>query len=237
MLSRCITIILLNSLVFGKEINLVIGDELPPYIFKNSSKGIEFEIVKEALEFKGHQLVPTYVPLARLLRQLRNPRADGALTINKNFDTKGMYLSAPYITYHNVLISLHRKKQKFNTISDIRDKSILAFQNSRKYLGSKYSNATNTCRYFKEMNNQRSQVAILLKDRVDAIVIDKNIFLYHYRNFKREIRSDVKLHHVFDPSQYQVLFKDEKIRDDFNQGLRYLKDTGRYDDILKKYTK
>lgn len=228
---------LLFSQVLAKELRLAIGDELPPYIFKNSSRGIEYEIVKEVLALKGYKLVPRYVPLARLIRHVQKDNIDGALTISENFNTEGMYLSSPYITYHNVVVSLVKNQVEIEDLSDFKMKSILSFQNSKRYLGDKYSYATDTCRKYSEMNNQENQVAMLLRDRVDAIVIDKNIFLYHYKTSKKiDEHKKTRFHDLFSPSHYRVLFKDKEIRRDFNQGLKKLIESGRYDHILAKYT-
>jgi polar amino acid transport system substrate-binding protein len=228
--------LLVASFSFAKDVHLAIANELPPYIIRESSEGIEYEIVKEALEYKGHNLIPQYVPLARITRKLRNKGTDGSLTFNDSFNTDGMYLSEEYITYHNVMVTLKNKNRKIDSLSDFNDISVLGFQNSRKYLGEEYAKATETCKYFKEINNQKNQVMILLRNRVDAIVIDKNIFLYHYKGFARESRLDITIHHIFRPNHYKAVFKDKKIRDDFNEGIKYLRDTGRYDDIVRKYT-
>ncbi len=228
---------LVLSTVWAKDLRLAIGDELPPYIFKNSERGIEYEIVKEALAFKGHRLIPRYVPLARLLRHVQKDGIDGALTISENFNTRGMFLSDPYITYQNVVVSLAKNKVIINNLSHFKMKNILSFQNSKRYLGDDYSYATDTCRKYSEVNNQENQVAMLLRSRVDAIVIDKNIFLYHYKNSKKiDIHKKAKIHNLFSPSHYRVLFKSEKMRQDFNEGLKELVETGRYSRILSSYT-
>jgi len=40
---------------------------------------------------------------------------------------------------------------------------------------------------------------------------------------------------VFPKVSFRVGFVDKKIRDDFNDALKQLRETGRYDEIIKKY--
>jgi len=84
----------------SKELTLA----LPPYNISETSSGMEFDIVKEALEMKGYTIKPKYVPQARRNRELLNREVDGALTINPDSGVKAFY-SDEHIVYQNVVVS------------------------------------------------------------------------------------------------------------------------------------
>ena len=58
--------LLYSSTVFSADIRMAFGVSLPPYVIAKSNVGIEVDIIREALAYKGHNLIPVYVPLARV---------------------------------------------------------------------------------------------------------------------------------------------------------------------------
>jgi len=221
---------------WAKDIKLLIADQLPPYTFKNQNKGIEYDIVKEALAYKGHKFIPTYVPFGRLHNFVRFKSYDGALTINKSHKFDKFFLSDVYIIYQNQVVTLDKRNLFFDSYKDFKGKKVISFHNSTTYLGLNYKNAIKECFYYNEMHNQKNQVLMLLRNRVDAIVIDKNIFLHHYGNLnKNKKEPKFRLHSFFEPTEYRLLLKNKEIVNDFNEGLQYLKSTGRYDQIISTY--
>ena len=47
-------------------VRMAFGDNLPPYILVSSSSGIEVDIVREALAYRGHVLQPVFMPMGRI---------------------------------------------------------------------------------------------------------------------------------------------------------------------------
>jgi polar amino acid transport system substrate-binding protein len=45
----------------------------------------------------------------------------------------------------------------------------------------------------------------------------------------------IDIGYVFKEIPFRVGFVDKKVRDDFNEGLKQLRSSGRYDEIIKKY--
>jgi polar amino acid transport system substrate-binding protein len=230
-------------LVFGvslsfsgpKELTLAVGLALPPYNIPETNSGIELEIVREALKSKGYTIKPKYVPFARVKRELRNREADGALTINPDSGIKAFY-SDKHIVCQNIVISLKKNKFNINRVKDLKDKSILAFQDATLYLGKDFASMAEQNPEYREIAKQQLQINLLYSNRVDTVVLDKNIFYYHRKyNDMVDISQPIDIWHIFPPTPFSVAFVDEKVRNDFNEGLKQLRDTGRYDEIVKKY--
>lgn len=227
---------LLNTLSFSKEIRTAIGDSLPPYVFKSSNSGIEYDIIKEALAYKGHVLVPVYVPFARTPSFLQTGKADAAATILDAYEESSFFYSDSHISYQNVAITLKERNLKIDTISDLSGKKILAFQKANIYLGSEFAKYCSAPSIYSEIANQETQIGMLYKNRVDVIVMDIYIF-YYYKKMTKLFKTEkpIVVHKIFTPTNYKVAFTEKSVRNDFNEGLAALKASGKYDMIFKKY--
>lgn len=219
----------------AKEVTLVAGLSLPPYIIQESNSGMEYDIIKEALAKKGHTLKVKYVPFVRVAVDYK--KVDGAMTVNESSGAQGQY-SDLVITYQNYAISLKEKQVNINTVQDLKDKRIVAFQNATKYLGPEFAIVANGNPDYREQGKQQLQVKMLYAARTDAIVSDINIFKYYRRQVTdMDTSADVVFHEIFKGTDYKVLFNDAGLRDDFNAGLADLKSSGRYRAITDSYVK
>lgn len=219
----------------AKDVTLVAGLSLPPYIIQESNSGIEYDIIKEALAAKGHKLTLKYVPFVRVVVDYKNN--DGAITINESSGATGEY-SDVVVTYQNYAISLKDKGINVANIQDLKDKKIVAFQNATKYLGDEYAAIAKGNSKYSEQGKQDLQVKMLYSGRADVIVSDINIFKYFRKTVKDiDTTAEITLHEIFDGVDYKALFNDAAIKDDFNAGLKQLKESGRYDEIINSYIK
>jgi len=228
-------ILLVSVNTHARDITLVAGLSLPPYIIQEENKGIEYDIIKEALANKGHTLKLEYVPFVRLVVDYK--KFDGAVTINESSGVAGNY-SEVVVTYQNYAISLKDKNLSINSIQDLKPLNIVAFQNATKYLGNEFAELAKDNPNYAEQGNQESQVKMLYSGRADAIVSDINIFKFYRKNIKNfDTSADITLHEIFPGTDYKVLFNDSQIRDDFNAGLAELKSSGKYQAIIDGYIK
>ena len=93
---------------------------------------------------------------------------------------------------------------------------------------------------FFEQNDQAIQVRTLDLGRYDVVLSDRTIFKYFSRQHQSEAGHELNpvVEHPFtqvNPDDYRPLFRDVKIRDDFNAGLKQLKASGRFRQIYDKY--
>ncbi len=244
------------SLAQARDVRVVFGFTLPPYVLPPTNSGVEVDIVRAALAKRGLGLVPNYVPFARVPRQLANGLSDAASTVNESVPLPGAFFSDSHIVYQNVVVTLKARQLKINTMTDLSALSVVAFQNSTNYLGKSFAAAVKANRQFKELSDQESQVILLYAHRADAIVLDINIFdFYRSSLLKRneatpasdsaaakwadinnvDFAQPVDIHALFPPNHYKVAFRHVIDRDRFNEGLQELRSSGEYDAILKRY--
>lgn len=223
------------------DVKIAFGEKIPPFCFPETNSGIEIDIFREALAFKGHKLIPTYFPFARITWALKNKKVDAAMTdLGENLESStGAFYGDTAVVYDNVFISLKEKNLSIKKPADLKDLKIVSFQGAVKRYP-EWLKQAHEKKKLREENNQDQQVLQLHSNRTDIILIDVNIYRYFHNKLKKSgliMGKEITEHHFvkIDPADYRPVFHDKKIRDDFNLGLKYLKDSGRYKAIYDKY--
>ena len=125
------------------------------------------------------------------------------------------------------------------SVADLKDKSVIAFQNADRYLGQEFGRMAAGNRQYKEMAQQEAQTHMLLLGRIDVAVMDESIFRYYRQKLiaerKAEQAQEYVGHDIFPPTPYKAAFVDRKIRDNFNRAIAVMRKDGRYEAIYRKY--
>jgi len=220
----------------AKEIKVAVGLALPPYVISSENKGMELDIIKEALSMNGHTIKPVYLPFARVPWSLKEGQADAAMTINEASGIDNIFYSDSHITYQNVAVSLAKNSYAINNIADLGPHSVLAFQSATLYLGNDFKTMAAGNNRYKEEPRQDIQTAMVYNGRSEVVVMDINIFKYYKgKESRADVTQKINIHSIFPPSAYKVGFRDKQLRDDFNQALKELKKTGKYKKIIERY--
>jgi len=231
-----------SALSFGDDVFMAFGESIPPFSFPETDSGIEIEVIREALAYQNHKLIPMYYPLARVPVAFKLKQVNAAMTdLGQDMSKVGAYYGDSAVVYDNVLITLKKNNFTLNGPEDLKGLSVISFQGAIKRYPL-WLDPVNQEEKYHEQNNQLLQVLTLDKEHYDIVLSD--ISIYKYYAIQVERKSGKKLNEVqfhrfvdLDPEDYQPVFWDEKIRNDFNQGLLYLKETGRYQEIYDKYLK
>ena len=224
--------------VFAAELRIVFSQYTPPYVFEDGT-GIVVEIVRTALEASGHTVKPVYVPIERGFRMFAERQVDGTTIIQEGSGLKAEY-SDNFMQYHNRAFVLKSRNLVIRNVADLRNKSVVAFQNADKYLGEDFSRAVTGNPRYKEMAQQDAQAHMLLLGRIDVAVMDESVFRYYRQKLIAERKADQAQEYIgydlFPPTPYKAAFVERKARDDFNRGIAAMRKDGRYDAIYRKYT-
>lgn len=222
------------------EIDMAVGRSLPPYVIVEEWRGLEYDIVKEALAQEGHTLKPRFMALARVQKELESGLTDAAMTMHPDLGIRGVHLSDSHVTYRNYAITLARRDLRIDRVEDLAGKSVVAFQNAQVYLGPAFKAAIEANPRYREEAKQAVQPMLLFLDRIDVVVADRNIFGWFSEDADVKTKTDttqpVRFHPIFPPNHYHVAFRDPALRDSFNRGLKALKASGAYDRIVARYS-
>lgn len=226
----------------GAVVSMAFGENIPPFCFPETSSGIEIEIISEALAYKGHTIKPEYFPLGRIPWAFKNKLVDAAMTdLGQDMTAFGASYGDPAVVYDNVLITVEDRGLKIKTPSDLKNKTVSGFQGALNrypdWLNPSQQNGNYT-----EESNQELQVLTLNSGHYDVILMDKSIF--RFLTLKIQTEKNIKMRTVVEhpftkivPSNYRPVFWSKTIRDDFNFGIKKLKQSGRFNAIYGKYLK
>lgn len=222
--------------VHAQDVRVAFGKSVPPYIIQESNSGIEMEIIRESLAYRGHKVIPVYVPFSQINTAFVDNQVDAVATVNDKIGMDG-YFSDIVITYKNYAITLANRQIKIDSILDLGNKRVSAFQLATRYLGTEYAETVLANPRYRERQDQKRHVQLLYDGKLDAIIIDSAIFQYYSRQLSKivNINQPVAYHKIFSWNDYHMIFRDPKLRNDFNAGLRLLRQSNRYSTIYKHY--
>lgn len=226
------------------RIEMGISFSIPPWVIQKNNSGIELDILKAALESEGYCVAPKYLSFALAYKLFDRGELDGVINAREGV-AKGGFLSQPVVTFQNVAVSLRRKNYPEEIDMDyLKDKSVIAFQKANVLLGPEFTAMTEANPFYREVAKQSLQINLLFIREADFIVMDQSIFGYYWVQaleddamikYRDRFKRPVRMHRLFPPSEYPFIFSKEKVRDDFDRGLKRIRDTGEYDRIFKRY--
>jgi polar amino acid transport system substrate-binding protein len=230
--------------ISAESIDIAFGDNRPPFIYEDKGvyKGLEIDIVNSALKLKNHHIKKiSTLPNIRLKSAVLNLNYDAAAGIRKS--NPSIYYSDDYITFENFAISKKKNNVVLKNITDLKKYSVTAWQNASEDLGKEYAKIYgHSINYDKdlymEFNNQSYQNIFFWRSRNEVIIIDKTMFNWHRIELSNKFDTSEKIifHNIFKTkTSFKVGFKKKNLRDDFNHGLRLLKESGEYKKIRDRY--
>lgn len=222
----------------GRAVILQIGfgSNKPPYVFESERRGLEVDIIVAAARRAGMDVQPFFAPMERLQSMLQQGRLDGIATTNPYSQLKA-YFSQPYLEYHNVAVALTQRKLVLNDINDLSRYSVSTFQRARQLLGPQFEAMANANSRYREEGDQQVRNLLLYAGRVDVIVGDWRIISYFNQQLPAELvaRQPVTVYRLFPVTPYQMAFRYQWQRDNFDRGLELLRKSGGYHEIESRY--
>jgi len=223
----------------NKTVHVAFGFDKPPFALgRGMLKGIEPDLLAEAFGMEGYTIHPYRMKKEDLKKALIGKSSiDAVATISAN--NPNLFYSDDFAVYHNFVITRKSEHRKINSIEDLKNIKFVSWQNSYNDLGKEFYKMFNPINGVYKNNYydtalQSSDMKLFLSGKADAIIVDKSIFNWYKNLYKNH--EDYEFHNIFPEKKiYPVAFRDKKLRDIFNVGLRKLKQNGRYNQIIKFY--
>ena len=228
------------SPVRGENITMAFPTYQPPFTLIGESdishdrEGIWLDIVREALAYKGHTLTPRIVPYNRFASELKTNQAS-AVAIVKG-ELPPLFVAEETVHFKNYVISHRDLDREIKSLKDLTGLELVSWQGAKSDLGKAFADIIPELALYREIAYQDTQVRVFVRRRVDAIIIDENIFKYFARKDGHSSDEYVFNDIVGGRLGFSAGFSSEPIRDDFNEGLKTLKSSGRYDAIYHFYS-
>jgi polar amino acid transport system substrate-binding protein len=230
----------LSSFTQAKDVFMAFGQDIPPYIFQKYDKGIEIDIISAALAYKGHTLKPMYFPLGRVPIAFKQGLVDAAMgDMGVDLKDSGGFYAQPAVIYDNVFFTLKSKGVIIDKPSDLDLLTVVSFQGAEKRYPKWLNKAKEETRFY-GISDQLTQVKLLHFGRYDVVLSDRYIFKYFVKQMM--LMNNLELSEVdehefttVDTEDYRPIFRDKKVRDDFNLGLKEIKKNGKFQKIYNSY--
>ncbi len=225
------------------EIHGSFAQDIPPYLWVEDGQvhGIELEIMQAALEPRGYKVVGKPLPINRMWRTFANADLDFAAGLQIG-EVPGALYSDEFLEYADVAITKADRPFRLSSPNDLFRHRVVVWQNAFVDLGLDRRNLPDAPHVagggFIEAADSESQIRFFWANRADVIVIDRYIYAWYQRKLKDipDIGSGIAVYDLFAPQiRVRVGFRDQKIRDDFNAGLKEIRDNGTYAKIFEHY--
>lgn len=212
---------------------------IPPYVLRAEERGIELDLVREALKHSTFEPHFYYLSLRQTFELIERHQLDAIINVRPGL-LNNVHLSAPVITFHNRVFTL--APRKLAKLSELAGLNVVAFQRARDVLGKEFSNAVAKSQDYQEVARQELQVRQLFEGHAEAVVMEERIF-EHYRQQwaaqsehpERYQQSRVISNALLPPTIYHFAFTSSAVRDAFDKGLANMKQDGRYEKIMASY--
>ena len=228
----------LSANALADQLSVAFSFAKPPYVFAQKledtfdTRGIELELMTQALAFKGHSFTPVYSTYDRLNGLVEAGKADAAATVRP--EVEGLFYSQEFVYFHNFAIT-RKDAPPLKTMGDLVGRSVVAWQGATKDLGPAFDAVDKQAGVYKEIPDQQRQVKLFLKGRANTIIIDGAIFKYWAKELG-ENPSEFNYSPLFGgKTSFVVGFKSEQFRDDFVAGMKKLRDSGEYKKIYRRF--
>jgi len=222
------------------ELTVAFAIAKPPFVYAtqmgpaglDDKGGIEPDIMKAALAPRGHSFQAVYSTYDQLTALVLGGRADAAATVRP--ENPNLFYSNEFVSFHNVAV-MRADAPAPTAIADLAGLIMVAWEGATKDLGPAFAEAAGTSPKYAEMGDQKAQVAAFLDGKFQALIIDGTIFRY-WKKVLGGKASDFRFHALFGGyTPFVVGFADETVRDDFNTGLKEIRQNGVYDVLFNRH--
>ena len=219
----------------AEKLTVSISLDIPPYVIKSASEGLEVDIVRGALA--DQQLSFVQMPYADLQTAIQQKKADVSIGVQPT--DASVFFSHGLIAFVNFAIAKKSDHLKIDSIAALKGHKVLTWQDAYLELGDEFASLFAPGAPYRaddiEVANQEDQVRRFWQGDNLVIVIDRSIFAYFSKKMGHAM-SEVDLFALFPPvTDFKAGFANAALRDRFNQGLDGLCGNGGYAKLLDRY--
>lgn len=216
------------------QLTILVGLDKPPYIDLNDSSGYELDLLRLLTQRMGYEAVFLHVPNARIKDLMLAGKADIATLQKPDPEQQKLFYSQPYIRYQNIAASLATKSLQLAQQDQLKPYAVVAFHNARVLLGADFELLSRQIASYQEVANQSQQLQMLLLERCDVVVMDRNIFHYYAKQAGHSMQP-FDLANIFNPSLYRTAFKNEHLKRKFDNALTEIQQEAIFTQLQLKY--
>ncbi|WP_240220151.1 substrate-binding periplasmic protein [Rheinheimera hassiensis] len=202
-----------------------------PWSFYNEQgepDGFEYRLVSRIFNDAGYKVEYEFYSYNRLLKQFADKKLDCASPVAITYP--GASYTQPYLPFQDVAISRKEANLTIDTLQDLSDKRIAAYQQARQVLGADFQHAVSTAGYL-ELAERELQLELLFSNRVDVVVGERRVLLHLAAKLAPHI--SLSIYPLFDAHDYPAACWQLEHVTLFNRGLQQLAQSGELAKMLQ----
>jgi len=236
-----VLLLLFPPFLFAKQDLRVGVGNFPPFFIEEGEKGLFLDITKAVFKLMPeYDATFTFMSNSKLLHEINNKTGDIDVACNIFSSSKtDAYLSEPLFRYTDVAVSKKENNFIINEITDLKDRSISAYQGAVDLLGDEFKQMAQKNERYTEHGLPSKTTLLLAMGKKDVRIGDVFIFLYDLSSYKYKKRginaNDFNIHRLWSDVFTHMAFKDESIRDQANKAILEIQSNGVLQQIYKEY--
>jgi len=227
-------VLLVSGVVSAEDKMLKVAVNIgPPWAYFEEEQGvigIDVDIINHALGKMGYGAEFHLLAYNRVIKEFNEGKFD--IASPAAFPAEEGAFTQPYLPYKDVAVSLKDKKLTINSVSDLSDKRVVAYQFAHTVLGERFAGAVNSEGYL-EIAEREVQLTLLVNNKTDVVVGEKRLLEYIMRAHYGQI--SLTVHPIFEQKSYGAVFKEKALQQKFDAALRQMKQDGSYQAILARW--
>lgn len=231
--------LLVTTSLFSEKF-VIVTEEYPPYEFQKDGKvtGIDVEILQEAAKVTGDQLEFRFLPWKRAQKEVKEGKADGIISLFKTQEREEFlhFPTTSLSSEKNVIFTNDKFSGSIKTMKDLNGQKV-GTMNEYSY-GTEFDSNNDI---IKEPNvSQDVLLKKLAKNRYYFVINNELVTWFMVEKLKLDNIKVTQLIVSEDPLWLGISKaspKGKKMLENFNKGLKVIKDNGTLDKVIAKYKK
>ncbi len=222
-----------------QQVRIAMGN-FEPYFIEKDETGIFTDLIRAVFEKMPNKYSPQYLfgySNRRAWHEFKQGKLDA---VSNLIDSEKLEAcrSDKFFRFRDVVVSKASSKYQIRKMSDLTNKRIVTFQGAKGFLGEEFSKTIKAQNY-QEIAQQNWQAKVLFTGAADVSIGDMFTFLHSIKEMKKITAKtrDFVFHDLFPPQYSRMGFHDAKLCKAFNQALKKVKNSGRYEQIYDQYLK
>ena len=214
-----------SSLAVEPDRHVAIAITCPyaPYFGIGGESGTEWQLIVTAFADFGLHAKHLYVSYEDALRYFQSEQVKGVwICGGMGGPINGYFASAPLLERRFVVVTLAENEIEFEYLEMLANFQVGAHPDVLRVLQPQIKNRLEAAESFREIANHALLASLLFTGRIDALITEQSVFEMNLQSLPREAdpSQQVHYHRLFESVYPRILFKDQALRDRFNEALK-----------------